>query len=46
MLFLTIPTYDDEKDGAKNGGETYYDELKKELSLQGQVCFRIIYLTT
>ena len=37
FLSLTFRTYDGEKDGDKDGGSSYYDDLKKELSAQGQV---------
>ena len=36
---FTILTYDNEAD--KGGGNSYYEDLKKEVSLQGQVSFSI-----
>ena len=39
---LTFPTYDNEADSGKGGGTSYYEDLKKEVSLQGQVGILLI----
>ena len=39
---LTFLTYDNEADSGKDGGTSYYEDLKKEVSLQGQVGILLI----
>ena len=41
---FTVLTYDNEADNDKDGGTSYYEDLKKEVSLQGQVSFHFCLL--
>ena len=41
---FTVLTYDNEADNDKDGGTSYYEDLKKEVSLQGQVSFPFLFV--